>query len=77
MIELEKAMFINENMTIEEAMRVINQGISKTVFLIRDDVLKGSVTDRDVRRHLLGGEMLTENVCKIVNYNPKFFKEND
>lgn len=77
MTELEKTMLINENMTIEEAMRAINQGISKTVFLASNDILMGSMTDGDVRRHLLKGGSVTESVCKIVNYNPKFFKEND
>ena len=77
MTELEKTMLINENMTIEDAMKVINQGISKTVFLVSNYVLRGSMTDGDVRRHLLRGGLLTENVCKIVNYKPKFFKEND
>ncbi|MDE6435792.1 MAG: NTP transferase domain-containing protein [Lachnospiraceae bacterium] len=77
MTELEKTMLINENMTIEDAMRVIDQGISKTVFLVSDYVLKGSMTDGDVRRHLLKGGALNESVCKIINYSPKFFKEND
>jgi len=77
MTELEKAMFINEDMTIEDAMKVIDKGISKTVFLVDNFVLKGSMTDGDVRRHLLKGGSVTESVCKIVNYNPKFFGEND
>lgn len=77
MIELEKAMLINENMTIEDAMRVIDQGISKTVFMVSDGVLKGSMTDGDVRRHLLKGGSVNESVCEIVNYKPKYFKEND
>lgn len=76
MTELEKKMIISENMTIEDAMRVIDQGISKTVFLVRNDILKGSLTDGDVRRHLLKKGSLTENVCEIVNYSPKFFGEN-
>lgn len=77
MTELEKEMLINDNMTIEDAMRVIDQGISKTVFMVSDLTLMGSVTDGDVRRHLLRGGSVNESVCKIVNYNPKFFYEND
>lgn len=75
MTELEEKMIINENMTIEDAMKVIDQGISKTVFLVSDHILKGSMTDGDVRRHLLAGGTLQENVCKIINYNPHFFEE--
>lgn len=74
MTELEKAMLINDNMTIEDAMRVIDRGISKTVFLVSDGILRGSMTDGDVRRHLLRGGSVTESVCKIINYKPKFFK---
>ena len=77
MTELEKEMLINDNMTIEDAMRVIDQGISKTIFMVSDLTLMGSVTDGDVRRHLLRGGSVNESVCKIVNYKPKFFYEND
>lgn len=77
MTELEKSMLINDNITIEEAMRVINLGISKTVFLASDFILKGSVTDGDVRRHLLKGGSVHECVREIVNYRPQYFKEND
>ncbi len=76
MTELEEKMIISENMTIEDAMRVIDQGISKTVFLASNHILKGSMTDGDVRRHLLAGGMLQENVCRIINYKPHFFEEN-
>lgn len=76
MDELERKMFIDENMTIEDAMRVIDQGRSKTAFLVNNGVLKGSLTDGDIRRHLLKKGSLTESVCEIVNYCPKFFKEN-
>ena len=76
MDELERKMFIDENMTIEDAMRVIDQGRSKTAFLVSNGVLKGSLTDGDIRRHLLKKGSLTESVCEIVNYCPKFFKEN-
>lgn len=76
MDELERKMFIDENMTIEDAMRVIEQGRSKTAFLVNNGVLKGSLTDGDIRRHLLKKGSLTESVCEIVNYCPKFFKEN-
>lgn len=77
MTELEKTMLISEDMLIEDAMRVIDLGISKTVFLVNNDILKGSMTDGDVRRHLLRGGSVTESVCKIINYKPKFFKESD
>jgi len=76
MDELERKMFIDETMTIEDAMRVIDQGRSKTAFLVSNGVLKGSLTDGDIRRHLLKKGSLTESVCEIVNYCPKFFKEN-
>lgn len=76
MTEIEDAMLISENITIEEAMKVINSGISQTLFLVKNGILKGSLTDGDVRRHLLSGGSLKEKVCEIVNYNPKYFFEN-
>lgn len=77
MTELEKKMIINVNMTVEDAMRAMDQGSFKTVFLVNDGILKGALTDGDVRRYLLKKGSLTENVCKIVNYHPIFFEENN
>lgn len=68
---------INKDMTIKEAMHKIGDGLQKTVFLTENGKLKGSLTDGDVRRHLLNGGNIQDNVCKIVNFQPKYFYQED
>lgn len=66
---------IREDMSIEDTMRTIDENGYKTVFLIIDGILKGTVTDGDVRRYLLNGGDISDNVRVIVNRTPKFFYE--
>ena len=68
-----KNLIISKEMTIKEAMRQIETGSCKTVFLVENNVLIGTVTDGDVRRHLLSGGGINDSVCQIVNYHPKYF----
>ena len=68
-------LIITTDMSIEQAMQRIDQGACKTVFLVQDGVLKGTLTDGDVRRFLLRGGSIKENVAQVVNYHPKFFYE--
>lgn len=68
---------ISKEMTIKEAMHRIEAGLQKTVFLTEGGKLKGCLTDGDVRRHLLNGGSINDNVCQIVNFNPQYFYEDD
>lgn len=74
--DMEK-LIITSDMTIEVAMNSIEAGSYKTVFLVEDGILKGVLTDGDVRRYLLKGGSIADNVCQIVNYSPKYFFEED
>lgn len=56
----------NENKPIKEALRIINQNAKGVVFIVDDhNVLKGVVTDGDVRRGLLRGLTLETSVAEI------------
>ena len=68
---------ITPDMTIEQAMQTIDQGACKTVFLVEEGILKGALTDGDVRRFLLRGGSIKDNVSQVVNYNPRFFLESN
>lgn len=68
---------ITKEMTIKDAMRQIEIGLCKTVFLVENNTLIGSVTDGDIRRHIINGGELNDNVCQIVNYHPKYFNVNE
>lgn len=70
-------LIITADMTIEQAMQCIDDGACKTAFLVEDEILKGTLTDGDVRRFLLKGGSIHENVAQVVNRNPKFFYEDN
>lgn len=77
MISNLNTIMVSKEMTVKDAMRQIEIGLCKTVFLVENNVLIGSVTDGDVRRHLLNGGGINDNVCQIVNYHPKYFTINE
>lgn len=68
---------INRSDTVEGAMEIINTQSCKTVFLIEDGMLMGSLTDGDVRRHLLNGGSIKDKAIDIMSKSPKFFHVGD
>ncbi|RRD93860.1 nucleotidyltransferase [Clostridiales bacterium COT073_COT-073] len=72
-----KDFLITEEVQIIEAVQRLDTLGKKTLFLIRDGRLIGTLTDGDVRRWLLKGGNLEISVKEIVNYKPKFIWEKD
>lgn len=70
-------MLVNRDMSVEEALTVIDRGGYKTAFLVEDEKLVGVVTDGDVRRHLIKDGSIKDNVSEIVNYTPMFLYQDD
>lgn len=66
-------LFVNQNATIREAMRVIDRGEVKTALVVDDNnKLIGVVVDGDIRRGILNGIDVDDAVSKIMNKNPLF-----
>ena len=64
---------IRENFTIKKSLSVINKTSYNTVFIIDSkDILKGSLTDGDIRRALLGNANKNTKINNIYNKNPKY-----
>ena len=62
---------ISPDSTIEETIKVLDQGALRTVFVLENDSkLLGIVTDGDIRRGLLQHIPLGENVSKVMNSFP-------
>lgn len=57
---------ISENATVREVMKKLDATSPQIVFVVRDEVLVGSVTDGDIRRFLLKGGSLTDNISAAV-----------
>lgn len=66
----------DENITIVEALKIINANNRKILFLLKNNKLVASLTDGDIRRWLLSGGTLSDEVRKAANYNPVYVLEN-
>ena len=61
-------LLIEENETVLGALKQLDTTGHKVLFIAPDGRLKGVVTDGDVRRHLLAGGSLQDNVSAMANY---------
>lgn len=67
---------ISEDITIFQAMQQLDKTAKKILFVVSGNILKGTVTDGDVRRWILSNGSLDVAVRNIANYNPKYIEEN-
>lgn len=66
---------ISQSSTIKDALAQINslRDASLVLFVItKSNIVVGSITDGDIRRSLLAGFVLSDNVCKIMQKNFKY-----
>lgn len=72
-----KLFLITEYFSIKQAMKQMSEIGEKTIFVTDEkQSLIGSLSDGDIRKWILSGGSLSENVKKIYNKNPKFVREN-
>lgn len=63
---------VDRDITIQEALEVINEEALGIVFVVDGDmVLNAVITDGDIRRGLLNGKTLSDKICTIQNDEPK------
>lgn len=66
-----KNLFSKENSTIKNILSVLDKGAKGIAFIIDDtDKLIGTITDGDVRRAILSGANLQDDISSIVHRNP-------
>ena len=66
-----KKVAIESNVTLREAMRVLNEGCIQIVLVVEGGThLEGTVTDGDIRRGLLKGKEMDTPVSEVMNPNP-------
>lgn len=71
---------VNDRSTIKQALERLNKiGISSNVLFVVDaqNKLRGSVTDGDIRRGLLGNAGINDNVTAIMNTGCSYLRAND
>ena len=67
----------DENITIVEAMKLIDENAQGKLYVIRNGKLIGSLTDGDIRRSIIKRGMLTAPIKDAMNYNPKYVLESE
>ena len=68
-----KKIVISNNLTIKECLLKLNKiGSQILIVCSNKGVLKGTITDGDIRRGLINGFKLSSNIEKIYNHNPFF-----
>ncbi len=69
-----KDIIINENASVLEAMRMLDTTGLSVLFIAPDLKLKAVITDGDIRRFILQGGNIKNDVKKIANYSPKYLE---
>lgn len=73
--QLKKAL-INSKLTIKQALKTMDDAGRKIVFIVDENAgLLGTVTDGDIRRWILKGRSLSDNVTRVMNKKPSFLRQ--
>lgn len=67
----------NENVTIVEAMRLIDNNEQGVLYVVSGDKLIGSLTDGDIRRFIIKSGILTAPIKEAMNHLPKYVLESE
>ncbi len=64
-------LLIKKNITIKDALKRIDKTARKILIVVEDNrVLIGTLTDGDIRRHILKGGGLNDKISDVYNNNP-------
>ena len=68
---------IKDSCSIKNAIRAINSGGLQICFVVNyKNILKGSISDGDIRRALLKGISIEDSIYKVINKKPFFINTN-
>lgn len=70
-------LIINQNVTIRETIKKLDETAKKILIVVEQEVLIGVVTDGDIRRWILKNGDLSENVSLVTNTAPKVLLQRD
>lgn len=68
---------IGMNTTVIDAMKKLNETATGILLLIEGEIIKATITDGDIRRHILQNGCLTDPVSVVANYHFKSVKPED
>lgn len=67
-----KAMTVSLDLSLVEVIKQIDKNACGIVYVLENEMLRGSITDGDVRRYLLNNLNLNGEAKDVMNDNPKF-----
>lgn len=70
------AYIVNDDISIIEAMQQIDRNNEGVVFLQKEGKLSACATDGDIRRYILSGGKLSNQLDEIANHNPVYLTQN-
>lgn len=70
-------LIISKNLSIVETLKKLNETAKKVLFVVEDNTLVGTVTDGDIRRHILRTGKIEGKVEEFYNPNPVFIYKNE
>ncbi len=78
MSEYVKKILIDPRLTIKKAIEYLNKTAAQILIAVgKEGIIKGVITDGDIRRAILKGISLDSPVEKIMNRNPKYVMEGE
>lgn len=73
-----KELFVKSDITIRQAMKVLDKTAEKCLIVIdKNNKLKGTLTDGDLRRSILKGTLFSEDISNSYNIKPITLIENE
>ena len=66
-----KEICIDSSISVEQALQQLDKSAQKILFVLENGKLKASLTDGDVRRYLLAGGNIGDNVMLAAHLNPR------
>lgn len=70
-----KKYIISKDITILEAMKIIDAGGKGIAYICEENKLLASVTDGDIRRAIIKNTNVNDKIMSIANHNPHFIYE--
>jgi len=75
---MNKNLFISPIITVKQALKALGEGGEKSLIVVNErKTLLGTLSDGDLRRAILAGVQLNDNIQNIYNPTPTFFVENE
>lgn len=68
---------VSESTSIIEVMKQIDKNGSGNIFVCEDGVLRGVVTDGDIRRSIVNNIAMSEPIRSVTNYSPVYLSIRD